>query len=152
MPYDEQDDRDALTPTERGAFEQLPRTRVPSPRLEETTVRALRQRGLLKSVDRSLFRRVATLSAAAMFLFAAGAAARVGIQVGDTLIAVDGHSILTSEGSRRLSLVRPGDRISLTLHRSGQTINKVLVLGPPPPMQTSRGFQYTGRLGRTAVA
>src|SRR5438034_7370455 len=75
MPYDEQDDRDALMPTERGAFEQLPRTRVPSPRLEETTVRALRQRGLLKSVDRSLFRRVASLSAAAMFLFAAGALA-----------------------------------------------------------------------------
>jgi hypothetical protein len=40
---------DELTPAEREAFEKLPRERVPSRILEERTVRALKERGLVRT-------------------------------------------------------------------------------------------------------
>jgi hypothetical protein len=86
-----------------------------------------------------------------------GAAARAGVLVGDTLIAVDGVSILAPEGARKLSLVRLGDRVTLTLRRAGQSIDKVLVLGPPRPVPgtlsaTGQPFRYPERISGVPVA
>src|SRR5438552_1948517 len=75
MSDDEQDNGDELTPAERAAFQQLARTRVPAARLEETTVKALRRRRLLRNTNRPLLTRVAALTAAAGLVFAVGALA-----------------------------------------------------------------------------
>jgi hypothetical protein len=81
-----------------------------------------------------------------------GAAARAGVQVGDTLVAVDGVSILTPDGGRRLSLVRLGDRVTFTLRRAGQVISRVLVVGPPmPPPRSGDAFRYSGQIGAVPV-
>ena len=60
-----------------------------------------------------------------------GAAARAGIEVGDTLVAVDGVSILSSKGAHRLSLVQSGDRVALTFRRGSETLVRNLVVGLP---------------------
>jgi membrane-associated protease RseP (regulator of RpoE activity) len=80
-----------------------------------------------------------------------GAAARAGIQVGDTLTAVDGLSILSSEGSRRLSFVRLGDRVSLTLRRSGEATTKSFALGPPFPPPAGDTVVRKARIGSMGV-
>src|SRR5579885_1314429 len=51
------------------------------------------------------------------------AAERAGIRVGDHLVAVDGKSITTDEGSRRFSELRAGDSTRLTLERAGKTLD-----------------------------
>lgn len=67
---------EALTPHERAALEALPRERKPSALLEERTVRALRERGLLRTPGRRGARAPWRLAAAAaaIALFAAGTA------------------------------------------------------------------------------
>src|SRR5581483_1101804 len=57
------------------------------------------------------------------------AAERAGIRVGDHLVAVDGKSITTDEGSRRFSELRAGDSTRLTLERAGKTLDVSIVLG-----------------------
>jgi hypothetical protein len=69
-------DQNDLTPAERAAFDRLPRRRMPSQLLEERTVRALKQRGLVRSVPTrvGLVRPwiAAAAVAAAVALFASG--------------------------------------------------------------------------------
>src|SRR5205085_2460262 len=58
-----------------------------------------------------------------------GAAARAGVQVGDYLESIDGLSLLTDEGGRRLSSVRVGDEVKLQLGRGARIIDVTLSLG-----------------------
>ncbi|HYJ79358.1 MAG TPA: hypothetical protein VEW03_07150 [Longimicrobiaceae bacterium] len=70
---------DQPTPQERAAFAALPREREPSRLLEERTVRALRERGLVRSTPPRRFRFpvswMAGAAAAALALFMTGLAA-----------------------------------------------------------------------------
>ena len=91
----ENQNSDGLTPDEREAIGALPRERVPSPFLEERTVRALRERGLIRpGTKRVGLRRpwmAAAAAAAAVALFASGLAAGQWIgsrQTADALAAV----------------------------------------------------------------
>ncbi len=68
--------RNGLTPAEREAFESLPRERTPSRLLEERTVRALRERGLIRLARHGVVRpwmAVAAVAASVAF-FASGLA------------------------------------------------------------------------------
>ncbi|SOD02017.1 PDZ domain-containing protein [bacterium JGI 053] len=51
------------------------------------------------------------------------------LREGDVLVAVDGHLITTDEAADRLSAVRRGDRVGLTVRRGGRTQNVDLVAG-----------------------
>jgi hypothetical protein len=57
------------------------------------------------------------------------AADRAGIREGDMLLAVDGMSITTDEGSQRFSELRAGDTASFFLDRAGKTIDVNLIVG-----------------------
>jgi hypothetical protein len=78
-----------LTPDERAAFEALPKTREPSGLLEERTVRALGDRGLLEVAPRRwMHRRIPAFAAgiaAALALFVGGIA--VGQWLGSRAVA-----------------------------------------------------------------
>lgn len=78
-----------LTPEERAAFEALPRTREPGRLLEERTVRALADRGLLEVMPRRWGRgRIPVIAAgiaAALALFVGGIA--VGQWIGSRAVA-----------------------------------------------------------------
>jgi hypothetical protein len=67
-------ERDDLTNEERAAFSALPRERMPGPLLEERTVRALRERGLLRTqgLRGTAWRRGGGLIAAGLLVFAGG--------------------------------------------------------------------------------
>ena len=68
-------DRDELTPAEREAFEALPTDRMPSRILEERTVRALKDRGIIRSTPFLTGSRVPWIAAgiaAALALFVSG--------------------------------------------------------------------------------
>lgn len=71
-PHDENE----LTPAERAAFDALPRERAPGRLLEERTVRALRERGVLRGDRRVRFPAawMAGATAAGIALFAGGVA------------------------------------------------------------------------------
>ncbi|HEV7589662.1 MAG TPA: PDZ domain-containing protein [Longimicrobium sp.] len=68
------------------------------------------------------------------------------LREGDVLVAVDGHLITTDEAGDRLSAVRRGDRVRLTVRRAGRTQNVDVVAGercleppvPPIPPQPPR--------------
>jgi hypothetical protein len=86
-----------------------------------------------------------------------GPASEAGILEGDTIVAVDGHSILSPEGSRRFSRARPGQRVRLTLHRAGKPFDADLVLGRPPevpppvPAAAKQPPRYSGEVGGSSV-
>jgi membrane-associated protease RseP (regulator of RpoE activity) len=67
-----------------------------------------------------------------------GAAERAGIRAGDVLMAVDGMSILSSDGARRFSAARLVDDVRLTLDRGGKAID--VDLSP----RLGRGFAMRG--------
>ncbi|UCF18218.1 MAG: hypothetical protein JSU87_09650 [Gemmatimonadota bacterium] len=92
-------DRDELRPSERAAFDALPREQSASRILEERTVRALKERGLLRSRP-ALIRPwvVATAAAASLALFASGLA--VGQWMGARQ-TVDALAALYPEGPNR---------------------------------------------------
>lgn len=77
-----------LTPDERAAFARLPREQAPGRMLEERTVHALRERGLLGERDRArppAWRSWPTAAAAAVALFVSGIA--VGQWIGSRAVA-----------------------------------------------------------------
>ena len=86
-----------------------------------------------------------------------GAAADAGVQEGDTIALVDGLSIMSNDGARRFSSVRPGDRVRLTLHRAGKPVEAHLSLGrladspPPLPSGHAQPRRYSGEVAGTTV-
>jgi S1-C subfamily serine protease len=51
-----------------------------------------------------------------------GPAAEAGLRVGDTLMAIDRLAFTSPEGVRRLSMVRSGESVRLTVRRGGRTL------------------------------
>lgn len=87
-----------------------------------------------------------------------GSAAVAGVQEGDTIVLVDGLSILSPDGARRFSAVRPGDRVHLTLHRGGRPVDAFITLRRPAEValpSTARATaevpRYSGELNGAAV-
>jgi hypothetical protein len=93
------------TPEERAAFEALPKTREPSRLLEERTVRALGERGLLELTRRSwMHRRIPVFAAgiaAALALFVGGIA--VGQWLGSRAVA---DSMATAQQETALEMAK----------------------------------------------
>lgn len=70
---------------------------------------------------------------------AAGSPAEAaGVVVGDTLVAVDGVSVLTSAGAQRFLNAPAGTTLSLTLRRNGQTRVVSIVPKEPPATPPAR--------------
>ena len=86
-----------------------------------------------------------------------GAAALGGVAAGDTIVAVEGMSILSTGGARRFSSVRAGDRVRLTLRRDGRELDATVVLpraGEAPPVgrtAASRPRRYAGEVAGASV-
>ena len=97
-----------------------------------------------------------------------GPAARAGLRRGDRLTHIDGHSITSREGARRLGAVKPGQRVKLTVVRDRTTLTRELTLGrrpearaaaavvaaraattPRPALQ--RELRYTGKIDDVEV-
>jgi membrane-associated protease RseP (regulator of RpoE activity) len=57
-----------------------------------------------------------------------GPAERAGVLVGDSLVAVNGQSILAPSGSREFNNARAGDNVTLTLRRGGRDVDVSLAL------------------------
>ena len=84
------------------------------------------------------------------------AAAVSGIMVGDTIVAVDGMSILSANGARRFSTVRAGERVRFTLKRGGEERDVTVALRragePPSPRVASAGQPaYSGQVAGASV-
>lgn len=76
-----------------------------------------------------------------------GPAAAADFRTGDLITHIDGQSILQPLGARKLGAVVPGQRIRLTVNRSGAIITRQLTLGERPGARTGRNMlRYTGRL------
>lgn len=94
-----------------------------------------------------------------------GVAERAGVLVGDTLVAVNGQSILTPEGARQFATVRPGQDVTLTLRRAGRTLDVTVTLavpegrgarggrgrGAPPSDLGALPLRFAGQVGATPV-
>jgi hypothetical protein len=85
-----------------------------------------------------------------------GSAAAAGVLAGDTVVLVDGLSILSSEGARRFSSARPGDRVRLTLHRAGSPVDALVTLRRPGDVSplaapSAQSPRYSGEVGGAAV-
>ena len=85
------------------------------------------------------------------------AAADGGVASGDTIVAVDGMSILSANGARRFSTVRAGDRVRLTLRRDGQERDVTVALrraGDRPSARVAAAEQptYSGQVAGASVA
>jgi len=97
-----------LTPAEREGLESLPRERMPSPFLEERTVRALRERGLIRqgSIRAGLVRpwMAAAAVAASVALFASGLA--VGQMIGARQTADALAAVYPNQADRAAAMVQ----------------------------------------------
>ncbi len=99
---------------------------------------------------------------------AGGPAARAGLRRGDQLTHIDGYSITSTEGSRRLGSVKPGQKVRLTVQRNGAALTRELTLGrrpearaaaavvaatPPrtPRPGVQRELRYTGKIDDVSV-
>ena len=72
------------------------------------------------------------------------AAADAGLQVGDEVLAVDGHSVSSFHSfSQDIGATHPGEQIDLTIRRDGRTIDAPATLGANPD-DPSRGFLGVG--------
>jgi C-terminal processing protease CtpA/Prc len=59
-------------------------------------------------------------------------AARVGLETGDLIVAADGHPVTDTEGARRLTTVRPGETVQLTIERDGREITVEITAADRP--------------------
>lgn len=59
------------------------------------------------------------------------AAERAGIRPGDELHSIDGHSVLSAEGSARLAGAAAGEEVQLGFERNAKPVSFSLVLGSP---------------------
>jgi hypothetical protein len=97
-----------------------------------------------------------------------GPAARAGLQAGDRLTHIDGYSITSEQGSKRLGAVKPGDKVRLTVSRDGKPLTRELTLGRRPEVRAAamvagarpttaprpgarRELRYTGKIEDVAV-
>lgn len=62
-----------------------------------------------------------------------------GIQVGDVLVAIDGVSLLTIDGTKKFASATSGDSVHLSFDRGSKTIDVPLVLGRPAGGRGGRG-------------
>jgi hypothetical protein len=77
---------------------------------------------------------------------------RAGFKTGDYITHVDGFSILQPEGSRRFGMLKPGQRVRLTVSRNGQSITRDLTLAQRPGFGSRRNtLRYTGRVSNVDV-
>lgn len=80
-------------------------------------------------------------------------AARAGLRVGDTLMALDGVSLVTEDGGARLGKVEAGQRIRLA-YRRGYEGSATLVSGKQPSVaegDEAGPVQFSGTLGGTEI-
>ena len=63
-------------------------------------------------------------------LIAGGPAAKAGLSVGDTILAIDGVDITSEEGGRRFGALRPGESVALRVRRAGQERSVTVTPGP----------------------
>jgi membrane-associated protease RseP (regulator of RpoE activity) len=66
-----------------------------------------------------------------------GPADRAGLRVGDRMTHLDGVSIASREGARKLGAVRPGQRVRVTVLRDGKSITRDLTLGTRPEVRAA---------------
>jgi regulator of sigma E protease len=59
-------------------------------------------------------------------------AARAGIEKGDCIVAADGYPVTENEGARRLTTVRPGETVRLTIEREGRTLTMEVTAAERP--------------------
>ena len=59
-------------------------------------------------------------------------AAHAGIETGDLIVAADGHPVTDNEGARRLTTVRPGETVQLTIERNGREITVEITAADRP--------------------
>jgi S1-C subfamily serine protease len=59
-------------------------------------------------------------------------AARAGLETGDLIVAADGHPVTDNEGARRLTTVRPGETVQLTIERNGREITVEITAADRP--------------------
>ena len=77
-----------------------------------------------------------------------GAAERAGIREGDLIVAINGLSLLSSDGARQFSSPRMGEGVRLTVERGGKPLEVDLL----PPRMARGGFGLRGeRLPREPV-
>lgn len=98
-----------------------------------------------------------------------GPADRAGLRAGDKLTHIDGLSITSREGARRLGAVKPGQRVRVTVIRDGKSLTRPLTLGtrpearatltpraarapgPPAPPRVRSELRYTGKIDDVSV-
>jgi membrane-associated protease RseP (regulator of RpoE activity) len=82
-----------------------------------------------------------------------GPAGRAGLRVGDRLTHIDGLSVTSPEGARRLGAVKPGDKVRLTVRRGTSTLNRDLTLGRRPEARAAvAAVRAAGPAARAAAA
>jgi S1-C subfamily serine protease len=60
-------------------------------------------------------------------------AAKAGVQQGDVITAINGHPVSSSDDVRAtLAMHHPGDKVTLTINRNGQTVHVPVTLGELP--------------------
>ncbi len=77
-------------------------------------------------------------------------ALEAGLQRGDVLLKIDGHSLLTAEGARRFALVEPGQTVGFTYRRGGSehSVNVQAVERPYSSFVAAPVGRATETLGR----
>jgi hypothetical protein len=115
----------------------VPNNRRAEPRIAPRVVAERAVLGVAMRCDRCRVMRLGAESEAWVYqtppevarLVPGGPAHRAGVQVGDTLVAVNGVSVASRAGGELLSSVRPGEKMEWTLRRGGHTITVTLVPG-----------------------
>ncbi|MDX2101163.1 MAG: RIP metalloprotease RseP [Alphaproteobacteria bacterium] len=79
------------------------------------------------------------------------AAEAAGLQPGDVVQAIDGTRIHRFEEMQRIISLRPGERLTLSVERGGQTLNVPVTVGVDELTDRRGNVQRIGRLGVTST-